>query len=410
MCFSATGQYIPPFLIFPRKNMKMELMNGTPPGSKYACHPSGWIQQDIFVEWLHHFISITKPSAEDPVVLILDGHYSHTKNLEVITVARENHVHIICLPPHSTHRMQPLDVAFMSPFKTYYTQEITNWLRLNPGRVVTGYQVGELFGKAYIKAATMDIAINGFRKAGMFPPDRNIFKEYDFVAEMQEPINEERIETETINAEGIEEETIEEEPSDNNQTKEKTPYRQFTPERQVTPERHVTPEKQVTPADVMPIPTVSKEIIKKKNTRSAKAAIITSAPYKEELEGCKEKRKLPSTSAVKRKISESKPSQKKTKPALPKKKLSKGERKRNERKTYSWSSSSDSGPEPDYQDSDDLEENLEEDAICIFCETPYSEDVRGEEWVKCHSCYKWAHVECAGCEREEYICDFCASK
>jgi hypothetical protein len=31
--------------------------------------------------------------------------------------------------PHSTHKMQPLDVSFMSPLKSYYGQEIEMWLK-----------------------------------------------------------------------------------------------------------------------------------------------------------------------------------------------------------------------------------------------------------------------------------------
>jgi hypothetical protein len=33
LCFSASGQYIPPLIIFPRVRMKEELMDGMPPGS-----------------------------------------------------------------------------------------------------------------------------------------------------------------------------------------------------------------------------------------------------------------------------------------------------------------------------------------------------------------------------------------
>jgi hypothetical protein len=40
--------------------------------------------------------------------------------VEVIEVARANGVEIVCPPPHSTHKMQPLDVYCMSPFKTFY--------------------------------------------------------------------------------------------------------------------------------------------------------------------------------------------------------------------------------------------------------------------------------------------------
>jgi len=65
-----------------------------------------------FFHWFLHFINHTKPTKENPFILVLDGHYSLTRNLEVITLARENHVDIICLP-HSIHKMQPLDKAFI---------------------------------------------------------------------------------------------------------------------------------------------------------------------------------------------------------------------------------------------------------------------------------------------------------
>jgi len=65
-----------------------------------------------------------KADKNDPVIQVPDGHYSHTRNLVIITLHRENHVHIICLPPHNSHKMQPLDKAFMGPLKTFYCQEI----------------------------------------------------------------------------------------------------------------------------------------------------------------------------------------------------------------------------------------------------------------------------------------------
>ena len=133
---------MPPMLIFPRLRRKPELMDGVPPGSILAFHPSGWMQQTaLFTDWFRHFIAFAKPSASKPVQLVLDGHATHTKNIELIDLARENNVHIICLPPHCTHRLQPLDVAFMKPLSSYYDEAVRIWLRCHPGRVVTIHQI-----------------------------------------------------------------------------------------------------------------------------------------------------------------------------------------------------------------------------------------------------------------------------
>jgi hypothetical protein len=77
-------------------------------------------------------------------------------------------------------KMQSLDKAFMGPLKTFYCQVIEKWLCSHPGRVVTVYQIGKLFGNAYKLAATGEIAANGFRATGLFPCDKNIFRPYDF--------------------------------------------------------------------------------------------------------------------------------------------------------------------------------------------------------------------------------------
>lgn len=114
-CMSAGGTFVPPMIIFPRKNMSDLIMKGAPPGSIGRAHPSGWIQGYLFTEWLTHFIKHVKPTEESPVLLILDGHNTHTKNINVVDLARSNHITIVSLPPHTSHKMQPLDKSFVSP-------------------------------------------------------------------------------------------------------------------------------------------------------------------------------------------------------------------------------------------------------------------------------------------------------
>jgi hypothetical protein len=187
-CMSAGGSYVPPLIIFPRKRMKNELMDGAPPGSIFAFHKSGWIQMDMFTTWFKHFINYVKPSAEDPVLLVLDGHFSHTRNLEVVLLARDSFVTIVCLPPHCSHKLQPLDVSFMRPLKNYYNEEVRTWLanHRNPVRPITHYQISSLIGKAFAKPATLETAMNGFRKTGIYPLDENVFEDHDFIEESQE--------------------------------------------------------------------------------------------------------------------------------------------------------------------------------------------------------------------------------
>lgn len=54
-------------------------------------------------------------------------------------------------------------------------------MRTNPGKVVTLHQISSLFGKAFIRSATMSTAVSGFRKTGIWPVDKSVFEESDFL-------------------------------------------------------------------------------------------------------------------------------------------------------------------------------------------------------------------------------------
>nr|XP_026484877.1 uncharacterized protein LOC113392594 [Vanessa tameamea] len=186
-CASAAGFFVPPLIIFKRKRAKDELRDGAPPGTIFEFNPdSGFINKEIFTLWLKHFVETVKPTPEKKVLLVLDGHTSHTKNLEAITYAKAHNVILLSLPAHTTHKLQPLDVSFFKPLSLYYIEETEKWMRQNPGRVVTTFQVSMLFGKAYSRAASVGTAANGFSKTGVFPLDKNVFADYEFI----EPHNE----------------------------------------------------------------------------------------------------------------------------------------------------------------------------------------------------------------------------
>nr|CAI5851163.1 unnamed protein product [Callosobruchus analis] len=94
------------------------------------------------------------PPACLPEILdtVLDGHTTHSKNLEAFNLAREHGVIL-----HATHRLQPLDVAVFRPMEVCYIQAVERWLLECPGLAVTPHQVAKLLWEAYEKAATVGI-------------------------------------------------------------------------------------------------------------------------------------------------------------------------------------------------------------------------------------------------------------
>ncbi|KAJ8968087.1 hypothetical protein NQ314_002472 [Rhamnusium bicolor] len=114
-CVSASGSYVPPMFIFKRKRYAPEMERGAPTGSEIVISDTGYITSELFIQWLRHFKDNVVCSKENPVLLLLDGHATHSKNLEALFFARDNGIIMLQLPSHITHRMQPLDVAFFAP-------------------------------------------------------------------------------------------------------------------------------------------------------------------------------------------------------------------------------------------------------------------------------------------------------
>lgn len=125
-CCNAAGSFIPPFIIFARKRMAPNLLDGAPPGTQATTGDNGWTNGPVFLEWLRFFIQTVRPTAENKVLLVMDNHESH-KYLPALELASKNHVIFISLAPHTTHRMQPLDICIYGPLKTYFERTVATF-------------------------------------------------------------------------------------------------------------------------------------------------------------------------------------------------------------------------------------------------------------------------------------------
>lgn len=169
-CCSAEGRFLPPAIILKGKHFKAEFQDGLPPGSVvFMNQKPAYINTEIFYKWMKEVFIPRKAPGRN--ILILDGHCFHVSSLALLELADDNNIALLCLPPHTTHALQPLDKSFFAPFKAYFKTESNTWVEQNIGRKLTRYQVGPLICKAWSRAASVGNGTAGFKSTGIFPFD-----------------------------------------------------------------------------------------------------------------------------------------------------------------------------------------------------------------------------------------------
>lgn len=177
---NSAGNTVPPAYIFPRKRNLDVLGHGAPSNSLILGSATGWMTADSFLVVFKHFVKNVRCTKDTPVVLFLDNHESHV-TLEVIEEGRKSGVHLITYPPHCSHRLQPLDVGVYGPLKVRYNQVCDEWMSSNPGKSITIYNIAELSNKAFTLAFSKQNIIKSFEKTGIWPMNRLIFSDEDYL-------------------------------------------------------------------------------------------------------------------------------------------------------------------------------------------------------------------------------------
>lgn len=154
-------------------------LEGAPEGSLGAANKSGWINSDIFVSVLKHIQKHTLCTKDNPILLLCDNHESHV-SLEAINYAKENGIIYLSFPPHTSHRLQPLDVGVFAAFKSKLKIAFNNWHIMNPGKALTIYNIPKLVKIAYFESFTAKSITSGFNKPGIWPLNELAFGDEDF--------------------------------------------------------------------------------------------------------------------------------------------------------------------------------------------------------------------------------------
>jgi len=97
----------------------------------------------------------------------MDSHISH---LSLDFIQYYKHIRIIpfCLPPHSTHHLQPLDRCLFGVLKKAYSDKIDEYILRGITRITRGYFL-EIYGQIRKKVYTPEYIKKSFEAVGIYP-------------------------------------------------------------------------------------------------------------------------------------------------------------------------------------------------------------------------------------------------
>ena len=130
-CVSLAGKHLRPYVILPTKSVNKEILAFARPNKecKLVFHPNGFSTHAVFFDWFREvFLPKIQSQRErmkcpdKKAVLIFDGFAGH-ESKELYSLAAENNIMLIKIPPHSSHLTQPLDQQVFQTLKAAYRRE-----------------------------------------------------------------------------------------------------------------------------------------------------------------------------------------------------------------------------------------------------------------------------------------------
>ena len=385
VCCSASGLVLPPMIIFERCFPSGHYSKCGPDSCLYGKSPNGYMDGDLFKSW---FTTIFLPYTAHlrPAVLILDGHGSHL-TIDVIDLAREHNVILYCLPPHTTHLLQPLDVSVFKSLKAYFAKLCgqVKLLTLGTPKVINVNRTNftAIFREAFENSMSIPSIKNGFRKCGVYPFS-------------PEAIDWSKVLSDDATTSNAVEEIPE--PIQN------IPLLNIPECIQNNPllENNIIPRRLI---DAFVIPHLQEA--KKQNTRiTTSARVLTSDQHRDlvriKLDGIrkaeieKEKRKEEREKKNKKKLG--------TKVKVKMEDLRKSKRvpRKDYAKMITYSTTSEEEEEEEEEIEEEVEEEVEEeleeeedgDTCAICCRYAPPGRARHVDWIYCDMCGKWYHTDC----------------
>lgn len=140
---SAVGNTVPPLFIFLRKKIQAHFIRNGHPGCIGEANGSGWMNEDMFLIFMKHFVKHVRPT---PV--------------KEVYFCRSNGVVLLSFSTHTSHKVQPFDRGGYGPFKHYANGAMDNWMKWHPSQTMT---ISGTVAEAFPKATMPTNIMGGFR-------------------------------------------------------------------------------------------------------------------------------------------------------------------------------------------------------------------------------------------------------
>ncbi|KAJ5261124.1 hypothetical protein N7478_009036 [Penicillium angulare] len=168
----ADGYSLPPCIVFKGQVAMAGWFDNLPKDWRFEVSNNGWTTDEIGLRWLQKlFIPCTNSRVHGRFrLLILDGHGSHL-TAKFDQICAENNIIPLCMPAHSSHLLQPLDVGCFAVLKRAYGRFISDLARVGYNHI-DKFDFLDDYQRARLEVFKKPIIIqNSFIAAGLVPID-----------------------------------------------------------------------------------------------------------------------------------------------------------------------------------------------------------------------------------------------
>ncbi len=148
-CGSLIGEFLPIQIIYKGKTKRCHPRYQFPIDWNVTHSPKHWSTEETMIEYITEiiipFVESVRSRLDDKstsAVIIIDN-FKAQKTAQVNKVLEENNLHVCLLPPNTTDKLQPMDVAVNKPAKDFLRQKFEDWYadqvmeQLTPDKVGT---------------------------------------------------------------------------------------------------------------------------------------------------------------------------------------------------------------------------------------------------------------------------------